>query len=147
METFKREHFQAEHPDQTFPAIEPIAERDAEFVRNEWSRKLDVEPEADPLTLLNAAEARSEAVNGAAGEEDFNLADILIRAGVRAAETVYINWDRFDAIDAIALRDLSAFFDFIWYPAVDDIEVFDRTCSWMLLIRHYGAVRLLRLPR
>jgi hypothetical protein len=115
-------------------------------LRNEWNRKLDVEPEADPLTLLNAAEARSEPVNGAAGEEGFNLSETLIRAGVRAAGTVYINWDRFDAIDAIALQDLSAFFEFIWYPAVDDIEVFDRTCSWMLLIRHYGAVRLLRLP-
>src|SRR5947209_14778255 len=45
MENFKREHFQAEYPDQTFPAIELIAERDAEFLRNEWSRKLNVEPE------------------------------------------------------------------------------------------------------
>ena len=112
-----------------------------------WEQKLDVEPEADLLTALSAAEARSEPVNGAPDEEGFNLSDALTRGGVCAAETVYINWNRFDTIDAIALRDLSAFFEFIWYPAVDDIELFDRTCSWMLLIRHYGAVRLLQLPR
>ena len=69
METFKREHFEAEHSDQTFPVIERMAEPDAQFLRNEWNRKLDVEPEADPLTLLNAAEARSEPVDGAADEK------------------------------------------------------------------------------
>jgi hypothetical protein len=147
MEQFKIEHFKSEHPDHEFPSIGPIAERDIESLRERWFGNLDAEPDTDPLKVLTAIDSRSEPVPGTADEESFNLRNTLERLGVSAADTVYINWDRFDTIDAIALRDLSDHFQFIWYPGADDIEIFDATCTWMLLVRHYGGVQIFRVKR
>ncbi len=38
------------------------------------------------------------------------------------------------------LDDLNKYFYDIWYPVVEDIEIFDRECNWMILISHDGDV-------
>ena len=51
-----------------------------------------------------------------------------------------INFCRFDDIDEMKLDDLNKYFYDIWYPVVEDIEIFDRECNWMILISHDGDV-------
>jgi len=146
MENFKKEHFSADHPDQPFPAIHAVGDADAQALRRTWCERLRVEPEYDPLALLRLIEARAEPISGSAEAEGFNLARTLEETGVRPQETVYVNWCRFDTVDVIRLDELSEFFDYIWYPSADDIEVFDSGCAWILLVRHDGALSILRLP-
>ena len=43
-------------------------------------------------------------------------------------------------IDEMKLDDLNKYFYDIWYPVVEDIEIFDRECNWMILISHDGDV-------
>ncbi|WP_234399978.1 hypothetical protein [Campylobacter concisus] len=36
--------------------------------------------------------------------------------------------------------DLSKFFSDIWYPSLNDIEIFDINLNWIISVRHYGAI-------
>lgn len=51
-------------------------------------------------------------------------------------KSVLINFCRFDDIDEMKLDDLNKYFYDIWYPVAEDIEIFDRECSWMILISY-----------
>ncbi len=40
---------------------------------------------------------------------------------------------------------MSRWFDDIWYPASDDIDLFDSTLDWILSVSHSGLIDLRRL--
>ena len=69
----------------------------------------------------------------------------LAKSKVHPAELIYINWYRFNAIDEMRFSDFVTYFDDVWYPAADDIDVFDSSCLWFLSISHNGVVRQLAL--
>jgi hypothetical protein len=142
MENFKRENFQAEHPDRAFPRISALSRTEADSLRKTWCGRLRVDNKTGALDLLRLIEESAELASGSAEADNFNLVRMLEASGVQPQETVYVNWRRFDDLDAIALDDLSNFFDYIWYPGADDIEVFDGACSWILVIRHDGVLRV-----
>jgi hypothetical protein len=63
-----------------------------------------------------------------------------------AADHVYVSWDALRGqVDDIAFADLARYFAWIWYPASDDIQIFDESFSWLLVIGHEGDVSLARL--
>ena len=37
------------------------------------------------------------------------------------------------------------YFDDIWYPDSDDIDIFDQTLSWILTVLHNGDVKILQI--
>lgn len=39
--------------------------------------------------------------------------------------------------------DLANFFDYIWFPSSDDVDIFDASFDWILSIDHAGFVKLL----
>lgn len=53
---------------------------------------------------------------------------------------VFINWYRFDDIDKMSLKDLDQYFYDIWFPATDDIDIFDDTFKWIVSIFHDGII-------
>jgi len=80
-----------------------------------------------------------------AENEHFDLAAVAKDLGISAEKKVYVNWYRYDNVDEIQFVDLTKYFDDIWYPGPDDIDIFDATFSWILSISHDGAVRSARL--
>jgi hypothetical protein len=72
--------------------------------------------------------------------DDFNLNILLPNVGILTQNNVYINWYQFDNIDKMHFGDLSNYFDDIWYPESDDIDIFDDTFLWVLSIYHYGGI-------
>ena len=76
--------------------------------------------------------------------ETINVEDVFFNLGIIVSSNVFINWYKFDNIDSLSFRNLCRYFDDIWYPAIDDIEIFDETCNWILSIRHYGIVSYLK---
>ncbi|KPA90347.1 hypothetical protein ACMGT0_20260 [Pseudomonas sp. RHF3.3-3] len=77
-----------------------------------------------------------------AADDHFSLSECFQYLGIRSRERVFINWGRFDDIDALRTTDLFKVFSSIWYPGVDDIEIFDESLNWMVAIAHDGTVAL-----
>jgi hypothetical protein len=97
------------------------------------------------LKLVNALEKKSSLIPGADAESDnFDLKSTLSKVGISPNEHVFLNWYRFDRIDEIGLDDLSAYFDDIWYPAADYIDVFDNSLSWIVSIGYSGEVMVIK---
>ena len=75
-----------------------------------------------------------------AENDDFNWNRVFDSIGIAVPHEVYINFGRFESIDVFLFEDFCNYFDDIWYPVVDDMEVFDATLTWLVSVRHYGAV-------
>ena len=75
-----------------------------------------------------------------ADEENFDLKTAFSELGIATPNEIYINFNKFESIDILRFDDLSKFFSDIWYPSLDDIEIFDINLSFIVLVRHYGAI-------
>ena len=80
-----------------------------------------------------------------AGAEEFDLQEFLLNIGLFHEFDVAVKWsDNMDDVDVFSLQDLCEFFDDIWYPSTDDIEIVDMNLKWMLAIDHHGYMWLWR---
>jgi hypothetical protein len=70
-----------------------------------------------------------------------------MKAGVTSSETIFLNWYRYDDVDEMRLADVTKFFEDIWYPSSDDLDIFDESLRWILSIRHDGEVKYVNLAR
>ena len=75
-----------------------------------------------------------------AGEENFNLKAVFRKLNIATPNEICINFNKFESIDILHFDDLSKFFSDIWYPSLDDIEIFDINLSFIFSVRHYGAI-------
>ena len=82
--------------------------------------------------------------NSCAEDENFSLKSLLKELDIEVKGKIFINWYRFDNVDEISLDDLSHYFDDLWYPAADAIDVFDNTFGWILSINYSGNISLLK---
>ncbi len=145
METFKIEHFKAENPERAFPRFKHLTPIKCSELRTNIVKALGLSPQIDSLTLLRSiADAATPVAEVNADQDGFDLSALLSVLDIRVDSEVFINWRRFDDIDQMPLQELSTHFDSIWYPSSDDIEIFDSSASWFVLIRHDGTVRVLR---
>lgn len=145
MDDIKLQNFAREYPGSPFPKYESLTEQQAEEIRRRVQTQLGLPAGASPLDLVRNLSERSTTVSQLnAEDENFSLRAILQEAGVEPRSKVFINWHRFDNIDEIGLDDLSEYFDDIWYPAVDDIDIFDESLQWILSVGYSGNVHLLK---
>ena len=77
-------------------------------------------PEAAPPSLPAAA------AGIASGASKLLLTQLLV-GKTRPVERCVVRW-----------------FDDLWYPAADDLEIFDASCSWLVSVAHDGAVGVVR---
>ena len=75
-----------------------------------------------------------------ANEENFDLKALFSKLNITAPNEICINFNKFESIDILHFDDLFKFFSDIWYPSLDDIEIFDINLSFIVLVRHYGAI-------
>jgi len=78
-------------------------------------------------------------------EAEFQLNELFNTLGLNPLN-VFINWYRFDDIDEISLKDLDQYFYGIWFPVVDDIDIFDDTFKWVVSISHDGIISRILAP-
>ena len=76
---------------------------------------------------------------------DFDLKLLVRELKLRVSDYIYINWDQFDRIDRMKFDGVAMYFNYVWYSASDDIEIFDDLLQWVLVIRHDGAVGFIPL--
>lgn len=75
-----------------------------------------------------------------ANEENFDLKTAFGELGIAIPNEICINFNKFESIDILRFDDLFKFFSDIWYPSLDDIEIFDINLSFIFSVRHYGAI-------
>ena len=94
------------------------------------------------LKLVNEIRRNEIYINNfdANNEQDFNIKKIFQHLDKDVTFKVYINWFRFDNIDQMKFNDFSTYFYDIWFPSVDDIDLFDESYSWIVSIRHDGMI-------
>ena len=143
MEEFKIEHFEKEYPDTKFPWFEVLNDQEIIELRNGLYSRLSIERLSDDKILvqrINNAVILIENVN--ASRIGFSLLGLLKSKGIESSDVVYVNWYRFDDVDRFKLEDLSEYFDDIWYPGSDDIDIFDGSLSWVISVSHSGEIKM-----
>ena len=148
MERFKIEYFEREHGANSFPAFRSLTREEADQTLALLKRRLGLPDELNGLDVLNIVDQKGVDVDGVDATEDaFDLKSVLDRMGYSAVRVFVIlsNWDRFARIDEFGTEDLCKYFLDIFYPPADDMEILDSDLTWLVSIRHYGAVRALDL--
>ncbi len=141
MERLKIQNFEREHPDVPFPQFVTLSAAEAARLRQEMAFKAGFDRPDDTWALLTYLVSLSRTLRGATSDgTGLDLRAILQKACITPLDDVYINWDDFRTIDRMSFADLCRYFEDIWYPGPDDIEIFDDALSWILFIHHYGAV-------
>ena len=72
--------------------------------------------------------------------DEFFKIDKFSKLGIATPNEIYINFNKFESIDILRFDDLDKFFSDIWYPSLDDIEIFDINLNWIISVRHYGEI-------
>jgi hypothetical protein len=101
-------------------------------------------PEASGLEILHAMEDRVRDITEIRpSDATFHLTAVFEKLGI-SARKIYINWYRFDDIDEMSTGDLDRWFHDFWYPDSDDIELFDQSQNWLLFVRHFDVLQIVR---
>lgn len=146
MDQVKIDNFIRENPESTFPKYIVLSDEECTDIRSSFFERLGLDASADGMTLVNEVDKRSEICEEFnCNEIYFDLKEVIASLGITCPEYVFINWYRYDDIDKMLFSDLAGYFDDIWYADVDDIDVFDKTNTWLLSLSHYGQVKILKL--
>jgi hypothetical protein len=146
MDDFKIELYKKENPLSEFPQVTALNSNDMVSVRQSLSKKLNVHIDTDGKNLLNLLVKDSSIIsNYDACTTGFLVADVLNYLELVPKDKIYINWYQFDDIDIMNFNDFNKYFEHIWFPSADDIEIFDSTYDWILFISHNGSISCNRL--
>lgn len=144
MDETKLDNFAASHPDSSFPEFRQLTANECESLKTRLANKLGIPSRSSGLEVLRSLEARARNVpNVQPSDESFSPTSLLLR--LQSEPQVFINWNRFEDIDEMAATDFSSSFHDLWYPSSDDIEVFDKTFTWVIMVRHFDAVQTVQL--
>jgi hypothetical protein len=145
MEKIKLDNFFNENPGREFPEYVSLSKIDCDEIAQSIQEKFSLKDATDGLMLVKAIDLLAKPCQSASHVgEDFDLNALLKERGIDAADVVYINWHRYDKLDKLKRSDLARHFYDIWYPDVDNIDVFDGSLDWILSMRHDGYIKLLR---
>jgi hypothetical protein len=145
MNQFKIENFRKSHPDSVFPFFKQIDAEACSVLARRIALAIGLTGSTNVLALIRRlVEVESEI--GILSENDLSssLVKILDQATISFSEFVYVNWYRFDSVDQMRYSDFVKNIEDIWYPSSDDVDIFDDTCSSIVSITHFGAVRAVR---
>ena len=143
MEMFKIEHFKTEYPGIAFPEFHSLDETELLILQSHLFDKLDSK-DKDLLKLTKTFNSMASVISNInAKNEGFYLLSVLSTANIKPNEFIYLNWYRYDQVDKMRFFDLEKYFDNIWYPSSDDLDIFDDSYAWILSVRHDGALSLL----
>lgn len=146
MDKLKIDNFSKTYPGVDFPRYISLDAAEAKKFRFMIAEKLKLDNCPDSLALVKKVDSLGELWKGRSAEEkSFNISQILSASGLNKPEYVYVNWYRYDDIDKLRLNDFDRYFEDIWYPDVDDIDVFDDSVTWILSVAHSGCIKLLKL--
>lgn len=139
MDRFKIEHFEQRHG-LPLPQVRALSREECEAVSRRLRSRLNVSPATDLLSVIRHLDQQERFVSDeAADSPSFDLGRVL--PVTSRNQKLYVNWYRFDDIDEIDADTLVTFFDDFWYVGSDDLDIFDADLSWIVSVRHDGALK------
>lgn len=139
MDEFKLVNFERVHG-VPFPTVERLAPAQCDAIVEKLRKQLGLPASANRLDVVHALDSVEVYVPSvSASDTSFDILSLFPASQI--SKSVLLNWYRFDDIDRIDLATVASFFSDIWYPASDDIDMFDEELSWVISIRHDGAVK------
>ncbi len=96
--------------------------------------------------LVKIIDKRQTSIKEENAEDDnFSLIELFRKNNISLGKEIYINWYHYDQIDQFKKEDLLNFFDDIWYPSSDDIDIFDEKMENIVSIDHGGFIKILQI--
>ena len=135
MDQIKLENFRKEHGFE-MPIIRSLSNDECLKIRENLLHKFSL----DDIDEFFKIDKFSKLDGFNADEENFDFKTAFSKLGIATPNEIYINFNKFESIDILHFDDLSKFFSDIWYPSLDDIEIFDINLSFIFSVRHYGAI-------
>ncbi len=143
MQHFKVEHFEEEWPRKKFPKYYSLNNKELSDIQKKLFAQYFLDRNNNLLGLVREIDSIQLTIDKVNAKDDqFCLFKLFSDQNINSTDSVFINWYRYDDIDEIRLSDLDKYFDDIWYPDSDDIDIFDESCSWVLSVRHDGILSL-----
>jgi hypothetical protein len=142
MEAFKITLFEQEHAD-PFPSYRSLSSVEGRALQARLASRfgLTVSTTAGEFECDLAARQTYHQTNAA---QDFALLPMFMALGIAPLPQLFVNWGRFKEVDAFHTADIARYFDDLWYPGADDIDLFDASLDWLVSIRHDGVVSIIR---
>ena len=135
MDQIKLENFRKEHGFE-MPIFRSLPAGECLKIRENLLHKFSLD-DVDEFFKIDKF-SRFDSFN--ADEENFDLKAVFGKLNIATPNEICINFNKFESIDILHFDDLSKFFSDIWYPSLDDIEIFDINLSFIFSVRHYGAI-------
>ncbi|UOE40228.1 hypothetical protein MTP09_09915 [Chryseobacterium suipulveris] len=136
MENFKKELFKKEYGID-FPPYFKISEDKCHEIKYNIIHKFKLIQD-DFEKSLRKKQLFFNLIN--AENENFNFCNVLKNIQITIGSRLYVNWDNFQTIDKFSSEDFCKYFNDIWFPSADDIDIFDDKLNWIISIRHDGAI-------
>ena len=143
MEAFKIALFEQEHAG-PFPLYRSLLPADGRALQARLASQFGLTASNKATEFERALALRQTYYQQANAEQDFALLPTLTDLGIVPLPEIFINWARFEEVDAFQTTDVARYFDDLWYPVADDIDLFDASLNWLVSIRHDGSVSFLR---
>lgn len=144
MEKFKVDHFERDNPSKKFPWVSCLSVHEAKAITIKLAEKLKLTFQ-DNMSFTKAIVELETPVNSFNAEgEGFKLSKVMSFLNIKPQANIYINWYRYDRIDEMLFVDLDKYFNDIWYPGSDDIDILDTSFSWIVSISHDGTIAFVK---
>lgn len=144
MESFKINHFISDHPGMEFPWYRSLQLEEMEEIRKGMSIVFGLSSGAladDLLGFVSEMNEHGSTVEGVnAKDAGLELQPVLDLLNIMPEKKIFLNWYRYDSIDEMKTEDLFSYFEDIWYPDADDLDIFDSSLSWVLSVSHAGVI-------
>ena len=142
MEDFKKDNFYRAYPGEEYPSYNICSEEEARLLLEKICEKYSCSFEM-PLALNSQVIKRSRILDFCnADDDEFSLEEVFERLSITPNDNIYISWLRLENVYTFNFKILCKRWDDIWYPAIDDIELFDDSFSWLIGINHHGYIIL-----
>lgn len=144
MDEIKLQRLRHDHPS---VVVRHLTESESKRILTDVRNRIGLAADSgNGLRVVRDVRAQSAMVHNMNAEaSDFDLFKVFQAARLIPQERIYINWYGFDDLDEVDVRHLAAYFDDFWYPKADDIDLFDRTLSWILSVDSEGTFWVFRV--
>jgi hypothetical protein len=142
MEDFKIKYFNSEQPGAKFPSYTSLPDGLCDDISKKLSGRLGVLNDSE---LVKVIAERATFLKRNVWDADFDFSTLFNELGIPAPKNLYINWYQFDQIDIFNFDDFTKYFEFIWYPGPDQIELFSEELTWIVSVDESGYLTYINL--
>ncbi|MFQ3858021.1 hypothetical protein ACLK29_19215 [Leptospira kirschneri] len=148
MDKIKIDNFILENKNIEFPFWRELSNEECVTIKMEIIKKLSLPSSISDLNLMKTIKQLGKVKTWLdVDSNNFENERIILINNLPLTNNplIYINWYRIDIIDQMYLKDFINYYEYIWYPSAEDIDIIDSNISWVFSISHTGAIQLVEL--